>query len=157
MDAPGAGVQRGKLEAQDSHFAEAERWLRQALARQPGDPDARYDLYLSLHAQGDREAEARAELERWQQDRRARDRLTRLLRTELGSHPDNPDLAAEAGDLLLRAGEDEHGLFWLHRALALDPRNAASHRALLAYYERTNNPAGAEAERRQLAALGAAK
>jgi len=37
---------------------------------------------------------------------------------------------------------------WLNRALSIDPRNDASRRALIAYYERTNNPAKA-AEHRQ--------
>jgi tetratricopeptide (TPR) repeat protein len=150
-------LQRGKLDLHNSHFAEAERWLRKALARRPRDPDAHYSLYLSLQGQGNRQPEAQTELARWQQDRRSRDRLTRLLRTELDVYPKDPDLAAEAGALLLQLGEDQRGVFWLHRALALDPRHAASHRALLAYYERTNNPAKAAEHRRQLAALGQGK
>jgi tetratricopeptide (TPR) repeat protein len=150
-------LQRGKLELESSNFAEAERWLRQALARTPGDPEARYSLYLSLQGQANRQREAREELARWQQDRRTRDRLTRLLRTELDRRPNDPDLAAETGELLLQVGEDQRGLFWLRRALALDARHAASHRALLAYYERTNDPARAEEQRRQLAALGQGK
>ena len=83
--------------------------------------------------------------------RASQTRLTRLLRTELDRQPNNADLAAEAGELLLQVGEDQRGLYWLHRALALNPRHAASHRALLAYYERTNNPAEAEEHRRMLA------
>ena len=55
---------------------------------------------------------------------------------------------------MLQLGEDQRGVFWLYRALALDPRHAASHRALIAYYERTNNPTKATEHRRQLAALG---
>jgi tetratricopeptide (TPR) repeat protein len=149
--------QRGKLELEGSNFAEAERWLRKALARSPRDPEARYTLYRSLQGQPNREREAQEELARWEQDRRIGDRLTRLLRTELDARPQDPDLAAEAGELLLQTGEDQRGLFWLHRALALDPRHAASHRALLAYYERTQNPAKAEEHRRKLDALGLGK
>jgi tetratricopeptide (TPR) repeat protein len=150
----GALLQRGKLEADGGNFAEAERWLRQALEGQPGDPEARYALYLSLQAQPGRQAEAREELARWKQDRMTRDRLVRLLRTELDLRPNDPDLAEEAGELFLRLGEDEKGLFWLYRALALDPRHAASCRALLAYYERTNDKARAAEFRAKLAALG---
>src|SRR5262249_5106682 len=97
--------------------------------------------------------EAEEELARWKHDRRMRDRLIRLLRTELDAKPNDPELAREAGELFLRIGEDQHGLYWLHRALALNPRHAPSHRALLAYYERTNNPAKAEEHRQKLAAL----
>jgi tetratricopeptide (TPR) repeat protein len=148
---------RGKLELDTSNFAEAERWLRKALERAPRDPEARYSLYRSLQGQPNRQQEAQAELARWEQDRRTGDRLTRLLRTELDARPNDPDLAEETGELLLQAGEDQRGLYWLHRALALDPRHAASHRALLAYYERTNNAAKAEEERQKLDALGSEK
>jgi tetratricopeptide (TPR) repeat protein len=150
-------VQRGKVEITAENFVEAERWLRKALSRSPVDPDARYALYQSLQHQPNREGEAREELVRWEQDRKNRDKLTRLLRTELERKPNDPDLAAEIGELLLQQGEDQKGLFWLHRALALDPRHVASHRALLAYYERTNNPAKAAEHRQPLAASGLEK
>jgi tetratricopeptide (TPR) repeat protein len=149
--------QRGKVETETGNFAEAEPWLRKALQRSPRDPEARYLLYLCLQEQGNRQEEAEAELTRWQQDRRSRDRLSHLLRTELGGKPNDPDLAEEAGELFLQQGEDRRGLFWLNRALSLDPRHAASRRALLAYYERTDDTARAEEQRQQLAALGVSK
>jgi tetratricopeptide (TPR) repeat protein len=150
-------LQRGKLEMDASNFAEAERWLRQALGRSPLDPDARYTLSLCLQAQPGREEEAGQELARWKRDRQARDRLVRLVRTELAARPNDPDIAAEAGELFLQQGEDRMGLLWLRRALALDPRHAASYRALIAYHERTNDPDRAAEYRRQLAALGPGK
>ncbi|HEV3143053.1 MAG TPA: tetratricopeptide repeat protein [Gemmataceae bacterium] len=153
---PDAQLQRGQLELFCGNYSEAEPWLRQALGQMPHDPEVRYALYLSLEGQGDKQREAEQELTQWQQDRKLRDRLTRLLRTELGAHPRNPDLAEETGELLLQLGEDQRGFFWLQRALALDPRHAASHRALIAYYERTNHPSLAEEHRRKLAALGQA-
>jgi tetratricopeptide (TPR) repeat protein len=147
---------RGKVELEDSNFAEAERWLRQAVGRSPRDADAHYALAQSLQGQPGRQAEAKDELARWREERKARDRLVRLVRTELDARPRDPDLAAEAGELLLQLGEEQRGLFWLHRALALDPRHAAACRALAAYYERTNDPARAEEYRRKLAAPGPA-
>ncbi len=110
-----------------------------------------------MQSQGNRTEEARRELERWEQGRKAQDRLMRLLRTELALRPNDANLAAETGELFFQLGVDDKALFWLHRALELDPRNVASHRALLAYYERTNNPARAEEHRKQLAALEAGK
>lgn len=150
-------VQQGKADMTTGDFAGAERWFREALRRSPLDPDARYALHLSLQAQPGREAEAREELERWKEDRRTRDRLTRLLRVELDRKPNDADLAEETGELFMQQGEEQKGLFWLHRALALNPRHAASYRALSAYYERTNNPARAAEYREKLAALGSGK
>jgi tetratricopeptide (TPR) repeat protein len=150
-------LQRGKLEMDLSNFAEAERWLRKALERSPLDPDARYTLCLCLQAQPNRDEEAREELARWKRERKARDRLARLLRVELALKPNDANLAQEAGELFLQQGEDQKGLFWLRRALALDPGHAASLRALIAYYERTNDPDSAAEYRQRLAALGPGK
>jgi hypothetical protein len=57
------------------------------------------------------------------------------------------------GELFLQVGEDQRGLFWLQRALALDPANREAHRALTAYYERANNPAKAAEHRQKVGAL----
>ena len=78
----------------------------------------------------------------------------RLLHSLLDRSPNDADLAEETGRLLLEDGEDEKGLFWLYRSLRLDPRHAASHRDLVAYYERTDNPAKAAEHRQKLEALG---
>jgi tetratricopeptide (TPR) repeat protein len=150
-------LRRGELEYSERRYAEAEGWQRKALGQKPLDPEARYALHLSLRAQGGREDDAQKELARWRQDRQARDRLVRLLRTELDRKPNDPELAREAGELFLRLGEDQRGLFWLRRALALNPGHAPSLRALLAYYERTNDPDQAAECRQKLAALGPGK
>jgi tetratricopeptide (TPR) repeat protein len=146
-------LHRGKVELSSRHARAAERYLRKALKRTPLDPEARYALYQALQLQPNRQQEAQQELARWKHDRRTRDRLTRLLRTELHRSPNDPDLAREAGELLLGQGEEQRGLFWLQRALSLDPRHAASHRALIAYYERTGNAARAAEHREKLAAI----
>lgn len=150
-------LRRGELEYSERHFAEAERWQREALRQKPLDPEARYALYLSLQAQGGRQRDAQEALALWKQNRQDRDRLVRLLRTDLGHKPKDPDLAREAGELFLRLGEDQRGLFWLHRALAFNPQHVPTLRALLAYYERTNNADKAAECREKLAALGAGK
>jgi tetratricopeptide (TPR) repeat protein len=150
-------LQRGKVEQAAGNMAEAERWLRKALEQSPRFVEARYSLYLCLQGQPGRQEEAKKELARWEQDGKSKARLVRLLRTELARSPNNPDLAEETGRLLLEDGEDEKGLFWLYRALKLDPRHVASHRDLLAYYERTHDEAKAAEQRKQLDALGAGK
>ncbi|HLW64165.1 MAG TPA: tetratricopeptide repeat protein [Gemmataceae bacterium] len=145
-------LQRGNLDNTTGNYADAERWLRRALEKSSGDPQARYSLYLSLEGQGNRQEEAKAELARWQEERKRRDRLTILLRTELPDHAGDPKLATEAGKLFLQIGETERGLFWLQRALAIDPRHAAAHQALLAYFEGIGDTAKAEGHRRLAAA-----
>lgn len=149
-------LRRGEVEYTERHFAEAEKWQRQALAQKPSDPEARYALYLSLQGQdgAQKQAQAKEEFARWRQERQDRDKLVRLLRTELDRDPTNPDLLCEAGVLFLKQGEDQRGLFWLRRALALNPRHAATLRALAEYYERAHNPEKAAEYRQQLAALG---
>lgn len=140
--------QRGNLEREAGQYAEAERWLRRALDQKPLDPLARYSLHLTLLAQPDRQAEAEQERLRWERDRQVTSRLTRLVRTELLAHPNDPDLAAEAGELLLRLGEDRRGLYWLNKALSIAPEHVASHRTLCAYYERTNDTVRADEHRK---------
>jgi tetratricopeptide (TPR) repeat protein len=147
--------QRGKLELTLGHPAEAELWLRKALQVKPQNTEARYSLYRSLQEQPDRQAEAERERTRWEQASKKQDRLTLLLRKDLAAQPNNVELAGEAGELFLQLGEERRGLDWLRRALAINPRHVPSHRALLAYYERTNNTAKADEERRQLAELAA--
>jgi tetratricopeptide (TPR) repeat protein len=148
--------QRGKLELTLGHPAEAEPWLHKALQVKPHDTEARYSLYRSLQGQPDRQQEAESELARWEQEGKKQNRLTSLLRKDLGAHPNDVELAREAGELFLQLGEEQRGLLWLYRALAINPRHVPSRRALLAYYERTSNAAKADEERRQLAKLGAA-
>jgi tetratricopeptide (TPR) repeat protein len=145
---------RGKLEQTLGNLDEAERWLRKALERSPRNVEARYTLYLCLQAQPDRQKDAREELARWEEQRKVKGRLVRLLRSLVDRSPNDPDLAEETGRLLLEEGEDEKGLYWLYRSLRLDPRHAASHRDLVAYYERTNNSAKAAEHRQKLEALG---
>jgi tetratricopeptide (TPR) repeat protein len=148
---------RGKLEQAAGNSVEAERWLRKCLEQSPHHIEARYSLYLCLQGQPGRQEDARQELARWEQDRKSKGRLVRLLRTELDRKPNDPDLAEETGKLLLEEGEDEKGLFWLYRALKIDPRHAASHRDLIAYYERTHNEAKAAELRQKLESLGTGK
>jgi hypothetical protein len=80
-----------------------------------------------------------------------------LLRTELDRKPNDPELAKEAGELFLQLGEDERGLFWLRRALAFKPQHVPSLQALIAYYERTNNPDMAAEYRQKLSAADSVK
>jgi tetratricopeptide (TPR) repeat protein len=148
---------RGQLELDAGRFRDAETWFRKALESSPQDSEARYILYQSLRGQPGRQHEAEQELARWKQDKFTQDRLTRLLRTELGKYPNDPDLARETGELLLVRGEGERGLYWLHRALALNPHHVPTLKALVAWYERTKDTTRAAEYRQRLAAAQAAQ
>lgn len=148
--------QRGKLELTLGRRAEAEPWLRRAMHVKPQEPEVHYCLSQSLQDRPERQEECERELARWSEEGKKQKRLTQLLRKDLAAHPEDARLAHEAGELLLHAGEDKRGLYWLHRAVTLDPRHIPSHRALLAYYEKTDNATMADEERKQLAELGAA-
>src|SRR5262249_25729102 len=147
-------LHRGNLELNNGRFRAAEHWLRQAVAQRPFSAEAHYALYRCLQPRPNRQEEARKQRRQWEQVTSTQARLRRLLRTELAANPNNPELAREAGELFLRIGEDQRGLFWLHRALRLEPGHAATLRALIAYYQRTNNPDKVAQYRRQLAERG---
>jgi tetratricopeptide (TPR) repeat protein len=143
----------GNLEREDGRYSEAEQLLRRALEVKPLDPTARYSLHLTLLAQPDRQKEAEAERVRWEQDRELTARVTQLLRGQLMERPNDPNLAAEAGEILLKQGEYQLGLFWLNKALQIDPQHFRSHEALAAYFEQMHDAAQAEFHRKNLVAL----
>jgi tetratricopeptide (TPR) repeat protein len=145
--------QRGNLELSE-HPAEAEAWLRKALEVKPHDVKARYSLYRSLQGQPGRKDEAERQRARWKQEDENQKRLMDLLRKDLAVHPNDANLAREAGELFLQLDEEQRGLYWLSRALSLNPNHVPSRRALLAYYERTHKTAEADEQRHQLTALG---
>jgi tetratricopeptide (TPR) repeat protein len=146
--------QRGNLELNAGQFSDAERWLRQAVEQKPSSAEAHYALYRCLQPRPNQQQEAEKQRRRWEQVAATQARLRRLLRTELADNPNNPELAGEAGELFLRIGEDQRGLFWLHRALRLKPGHAATLRALIAYYEGANDQDKVAQYRRQLAGGG---
>jgi predicted Zn-dependent protease len=147
-------LHRGNLELNARRFSAAERWLRKAVEQKPSSAEAQYALFRCLQSQPDRQKEADKQRRQWEQVAATQARLRRLMRTELAANPNDPGLARETGELLLRIGEDQRGLFWLHRALRLKPDHADTLRALIAYYERTNNPDMVAQYRRQLAGGG---
>lgn len=147
--------QRGKLEL-TGNPADAEPWLRKALAVKPHDGEARYTLYQCLERQPDREREAEREHAIWDEEGKVQKRLTTLLRSDLAAHPNDVKLACEAGELFLKLDEADRGLFWLRRARDIDPNHIPTRRALLAHYEKINDTEKADEQRRKLAELGAA-
>ena len=67
---------------------------------------------------------------------------------DLAKSPQDPELHCELGRLLLRTGQRDEGLRWLHSALRVSPRHRATHRALVDYYQRKGDKQRAEIHRK---------
>jgi tetratricopeptide (TPR) repeat protein len=123
---------RGRLALEAGDHAAAESWLRRALALDPNDHQARYNLILCLLHNGEAEEGARQ-----QQDLKQREddgkRLHEIIVHDMTQKPHDPALHCTVGQLLLRSGRREEGLYWLHSALQLDPQYVPAHQALAEY------------------------
>ena len=130
--------ERGRLAMDVGDPAEAEGWLRKAVAKSPHDREARYNLYQCLKQQG-KEKEAQKCLsifERLDADLKRIDWLTRQMQRT----PYDPELYHEAGILCLRNGIPEEGVRWLRLALQYDPQHRPSHQALADHYQGAGRP-----------------
>jgi len=144
-DKPVALFLRGKLALQRHDFADAERWLRQAVLSAPDSSTALYLLVQCLQAQA-RDAEAGQLTQRLEQLRHDLHRLDELTL----SIARQPDLAAprhEAGVLGLRIGRSEEGLRLLHSALRAKGDPGPTHAVLADYYQQKGDQARAETHR----------
>ena len=139
-------------EREPPRYDKAERFLRLVLAEAPTKFNTLYALHKCLKNQGkDKEAaEIRDRLDQMERDIRRRERLSfqGAKRT-----PDDPKVHCEIGEMLLRLGNEEAALVWLHRALRAQPTCARAHEDLIRYYESKGRTAEAEKHRRYLAQL----
>jgi tetratricopeptide (TPR) repeat protein len=120
---------RGRFALEGGDSTAAESWLRQAVALDPSNHQARYDLILCLHRNGEE-----AEVAREQQDFTEREeddkRLHDIMIHDMALRPRDPALHCTVGQLLLRSGQREEGLRWLRSALELDPQYAPARQAV---------------------------
>jgi tetratricopeptide (TPR) repeat protein len=142
-------IHLSKLDSQENRPAQAEEWLRRALEVAPNDPEALFSLITVLQLQG-RSEEAAATLKQHEHHRALVQRTNQLLRDEQERSTNHPDVASEIGSLLLRIDREKLGVYWLDRALVLDPAHQASHQALAEYYESKGEHDKAAAHRRKL-------
>jgi len=137
-----------KLEVQENHPAKAEPWVRRALKVDPTDTDAEFLLVGILQEQG-RWEEASAALEQHRKNTALLKRVAQVLQQEAERPSTDPDALSELGALFL--GTNPHaGMYWLQRALALDPAHQPTHKALAEYYESKGDHDKAAFHRRQL-------
>jgi tetratricopeptide (TPR) repeat protein len=125
----------GRLALARGQFQEAERLLREAVARDPSNHHARYNLIISLHKNGkDKEAQMmEQQLKQLEQDL---NEFNQIVTHELPKRPRDPALHCTLGQLLLRGGQRQEGLRWLRSALAIDPQYAPALRALDEVHQR---------------------
>jgi tetratricopeptide (TPR) repeat protein len=133
--------------------AEAERWLREALAADAGDLQTQYALERSLRQQG-KDQEAQAAEDRLKVLKADGERIRQIVQEDINKSPNDPVVRTEVGSILLRAGSEQEGVKWLYSALRLAPRYAPAHRALADYFERIGQPERAGPHRRFLEESG---
>jgi tetratricopeptide (TPR) repeat protein len=132
-----AFTERGRLELAQGRAADAEPWLRKAVALAPFERETVYAMFQCLQQRA-RAAEAahyKAELDK---NEAALDRLSQLAK-QINTTPNDPALRYEAGMIFLNSGQPQEGLRWLASALQVDPGYVPVHQALADYYERMGN------------------
>jgi Tfp pilus assembly protein PilF len=140
-------LERGMIAMEESQPAEAERWLRQAVALDPYGRLTNYHIYLCLEQLGkkDEAQKVKAKLDKVIEDLKLMDETT----AKVSAAPHDPRWRYEAGMILMRNEQKEEGLRWLLSALEVDPRHAPTHAALADYYDREGKRDLATYHRRQ--------
>ncbi len=138
---------RGRLALAEGDAEEAERWLRRAVARDPYDPEATYNLQLCLKRldRGAEAAELAARLERIDADRK---RMGVVVQ-EVLRRPRDVAPRCEAGRIFLRNGFTDDGVRWLGTALEIDPDCAEAHAALADHFEKAGDAERAATHRQR--------
>lgn len=145
---PPALVERGKYALRANRNEEAERALRQAVTLEPGDFQARHQLYLCLEKLG-KSDEAQKEQERMQQIEDDLKEIQQISTVKMQQYPHDPELHYKAGMIALRAGSIGEALRWFQSALREDPHHVPTHKALAEHYQRIGDHVRAREHRQQ--------
>jgi predicted Zn-dependent protease len=130
--------ERGKLELAAGKPVEAEHWLRRAAAIVPYEREVVYSFVWALE-QCQKEEEAASWVKRLHQIDADLERMNEVMRL-INKSPTDPAPRHEAGVILLRNGQDQEGLRWLHNALLHDPSYRPTHVLLAEYFEKRGDP-----------------
>jgi tetratricopeptide (TPR) repeat protein len=147
--APALSVQ-GQLCLVTNRFAEAETWLRRAMAENPFDRQSHYRLYMALQRQH-KDQEAAEQEKRLKQIDGKIERLIELSNLRIPRNPHDPALLVELGQIICDLGQEDVGFQWYLTALKKNANFAPAHRALGDYYERKGNLDEATYHRRMAA------
>jgi tetratricopeptide (TPR) repeat protein len=128
----------GQLAWREGRAAEAEKWLKKALAIYPYHLKNLYTLYLSLKAQN-RTRQAQQYYARYKRVAADVARLDFLSLKKITKEPHNPDIPYEIGVICMRNATAEVGVSWLKKALELNPWHQGANEALARYYSKIGN------------------
>ena len=128
--------------------AEAERWLRKAVAVAPFEYQAHFLLSQALSRQS-KDAEAKKQRIVADDLKDRSERLGDIMARRMSIYPHDPALHVEMGTLLISLGEKDLGRDWLQSALQKDPAFRPAHAALAEYYQDAGDAKQAAAHRRQ--------
>jgi predicted Zn-dependent protease len=138
----------GESLLQDNRPAEAEPWLRRAIALAPHDYKGNWFLYQALEKQNKIDA-AERQLKRTEEVERLWNRFHTLTQREIPVRPHDVALQAELGALLLDMGFTDSSRNWLLNVLHRDPQCRPAHEALARYYQQQGDDEKAAQHRRQ--------
>jgi predicted Zn-dependent protease len=137
---------RGQLALEGRQLAEAEKWLRRAVARNPYYSTALYTLSQCLEQQNNPQ-EARTFLDRYTQIREGAKQMEQILE-QIATTKGTPALYHEAGRICLQNGQEAEALRWFQGALRLDLSYRPTHTVLAELFERTGKKDLAKAHRK---------
>jgi predicted Zn-dependent protease len=126
---------RGRLALDEGHPEKAEEWLKQAIARDPGNHRALYSLIQCLRQNGNEEGARKQEIHLKQMEDDL-ERYNNIVTKDMVQRPRDPALHCALGELLLRGGYRQEGLHWIQSALQLDPQYAPALQALADYKQK---------------------
>jgi tetratricopeptide (TPR) repeat protein len=125
---------RGEVELAEAP-AQAEAWLRKAVAAMPYDYSTHWVLLQTLLHQG-KDADAKKQRAIVDELKERVERVSDLTTVKMPARPNDPALHCELGALLIGLGEKDSGRRWLMTALQHDPDYAPAHRVLADLYDR---------------------
>jgi tetratricopeptide (TPR) repeat protein len=129
-------------------FADAEKWLTQAVRSLPFDYEGNWLLFQALQSQG-KDADAKPFFAKAQFLKDRMERINTIETREMTLRPLDASLHEELGRCLLAVGSKESGLRWLLSAAQLAPQQPSIHAALADYYAAEGNAEKAAEHRRR--------
>jgi predicted Zn-dependent protease len=132
--------ERGRLALEAGQLEQAEALLRKAVEIDPGAYPTRYQFYKCLTRRG-KAVEAKEEADRLKTLEDDMRTFIEITTQRLQRAPNDPALQHQLAQILLRGGQVEDAVRWLHSALRIDPNYAPAHQMLAAYYLRIGNQA----------------
>lgn len=145
---------QGRIAETNGDYENAVHFLKASLAANPNDHVACYHLVHCYQRQGDDQSanEWEEHLDRVEKDQA---RMIHITTSQSETLATNPALCCELGEICLRLGITQRGLYWLHTAARLNPQYRRAHERLLDYYQKLGAEGEKEAEyhRQQLRRL----